>query len=81
MGVINPICAKECNTTHNTLGQVKSIRLIRIPNIWAEQSVCTSFDENAVTHSILIRSKYVRKGGDTNFEGTLLSDKLVYKQY
>ena len=38
-----------------------------IPNIWAEQSVCTSLDEYAVTQSILIGSKNARKGGGTNF--------------
>ena len=30
---------------------------------WAEQSVCTSLDGNAVTHSVLLGSKNVRKGG------------------
>ena len=29
---------------------------------WAEQSVCTSLNENAVTHSVLLGSKNVRKG-------------------
>jgi hypothetical protein len=44
MGVINPIRAKEFNTTHNTLelfGQAKNKPLIRFPNIRAEQIVCT----------------------------------------
>ena len=70
MGVNNPIRAKECDTTHNSselLGKAKNKRLIRIPNIRAELIVCTSLDENAITHSILIGSKNVRKGGGINF--------------
>jgi hypothetical protein len=29
---------------------------------WAEQSVCTSLDENAATHSVLLGSENVGKG-------------------
>jgi hypothetical protein len=32
-------------------------------NHWAKHSVCTSLDENAVTHSVLLGFKNVRKGG------------------
>jgi hypothetical protein len=35
---------------------------------WAEQSVCTSLDGNAVTHLVLLESKNVRKGGDLIFK-------------
>ena len=35
---------------------------------WAEQSVCTSLHKNAVTHSVLLGSKYVRKRGAPNFK-------------
>ena len=34
----------------------------------AEQSVCTSLHENAVTHSVLLGSKYVTKGGALNLK-------------
>ena len=34
---------------------------------WAEQSVCTSPDENIVTHSVLLGSKNVRKEGALMF--------------
>ena len=34
----------------------------------AEQSVSTSLDENAITHSVLLGSKNVRKGGALNFK-------------
>ena len=39
---------------------------------WAEQSVCTSLNENDVTHSVLLGSKNVRKGGALilNFDRT-----------
>ena len=39
---------------------------------WAEQSVCTTLDENDVTHSVLLGSKNVRKGGALilNFDRT-----------
>jgi hypothetical protein len=30
---------------------------------WAKQSVCTSLDKIAVTHSVLLGFKNVRKGG------------------
>jgi hypothetical protein len=35
---------------------------------WAKQSVCTSLDENDVTHSVLLGSKNVRKGGALIFK-------------
>ena len=35
---------------------------------WAKQSVCTSLDENAVTHSVLLGFKNVRKGGALIFK-------------
>ena len=34
---------------------------------WAEQSVCTSLDENNVTYSVLLGSKNVRKEGAPMF--------------
>jgi hypothetical protein len=48
----------------------------------AEQSVCTSIEENPVTHVVLLGSKNVRKGGALiiNFNGTLLSDNFLYEQ-
>ena len=55
------------------MGQAKNMRLIKchkfrelntaLQNIRAEQSVCTSLDENAVTRSVLLGSNNVRKGG------------------
>jgi hypothetical protein len=40
-----------------------------LPNILAEQSACTftSPDENAVTRSVKLGSKNIRKGGGLNF--------------
>jgi hypothetical protein len=64
MGVINPIHAKDYNTIQEYLGTVgpsKEQASHQNSNIQAEQSVCTSLDVNAVTHSILIVSKNVRK--------------------
>jgi hypothetical protein len=35
---------------------------------WDKQSLCTSFDENAVTHSVLLGLKNVRRGGALIFK-------------
>ena len=79
--VPSKVCAPlEFNKFINTselLGQAKNMRLIKchkfrelntaLQNIWAEQSVCTSLDENTVTRSVWLGSKNVRKGGGLNF--------------
>ena len=38
-----------------------------LPNIWAEQSVCTSINKNAATHSNMLRLKNVSKEGGLRF--------------
>ena len=79
--VPSKVCAPlEFNKFINTselLGQAKNMRLIKchkfrelntaLQNIWAEQSVCTSLDENTLTRSVWLGSKNVRKGGGLNF--------------
>ena len=42
-------------------------KLVPLMKISAKQSVCTPLDENAITHSVLLGSKNVRKGGGLNF--------------
>ena len=37
------------------MGQAKNPSVIRIPNIWANQSVCTSLNENAPSYAALLR--------------------------
>jgi hypothetical protein len=80
MGVITPILAKEFNKYNSIIPwncwakqRTCALRLqfselnTALPNIRVEQSVCTSLDENNVTHSILLRSQNVRKGGGLIF--------------
>ena len=38
-----------------------------LPNIWADQSVCTSLDKNNITRGVFLRSRNVREEGCLNF--------------
>ena len=51
---------------------------IELPNIRSEQSVCTGLNENAVTPSVLLGSKIIRKkvAFIINFNGILVSDNF-----